>query len=81
MGVAGAIQGSVSNSRIGMEHEYEPVTDLESHKKRHVFLHRMLDELLADWITHTGGRPSNCPCDEFLKWANEQRTNPTGPHE
>ena len=64
-----------------MEHEYEPVTDLESHKKRHHFLHRMLDELLADWITHTGGRPSQGHMDEFLKWSNEQRTNPTGPHE
>jgi len=35
--------------------EYGTVTDLESHKARHVFLHRMLDELLGDWITHTGG--------------------------
>ncbi len=59
--------------------EYGPVTDLESHKARHVFLHRMLDELLADWITHTGGRPSEM--EGFLSWSNEQRTDPTGPHE
>ncbi len=61
--------------------EYGEVTDLESHKRRHVFLHRMLDELLADWITHTGGIPSKCEMPAFLKWANEQTENPTGPHE
>ncbi len=61
--------------------EYADVTDLESHKARHVLLHSMLDELLADWITHTGGLPSKCSMDQFLKWANEQRTEPTGPHE
>ena len=60
--------------------EYLPVTDLESHKKRHKYLHKMLDELMADWITHTGGLPSKCRLDELMKWANEQRENPTGPH-
>ena len=59
--------------------EYGPVTDLESHKRRHVFLHRMLDELLADWIEHTEGRPSEM--DRFLIWSCEQTKNPTGPHE
>ena len=61
--------------------EYEPVTDLESHKKRHEYLHRRLDELLADWITKTGGLPSECSLDAFLKWSYEQTENPTGPHE
>ena len=61
--------------------EYADVTDLESHKARHVYLHRRLDELLADWIQHTGGLPSECSLDAFLKWAYEQTENPTGPHE
>jgi len=61
--------------------EYGEVTDLESHKRRHVFLHRMLDELLADWITHTGGRPSQGQLDEFLYWSSQQTKHPTGPHE
>jgi len=27
--------------------------DIEEHKQRHVELHRMLDELIADWIANT----------------------------
>lgn len=33
---------------------------LEEHKKRHIELHKALDELLADFIANTGKFPSTC---------------------
>ena len=51
--------------------------NLSDHKRRHKLLHKHLDELLADWITHTHKLPSNATVLELLIWANEQCTNPT----
>ena len=52
----------------------------EQHKARHVELHRALDELLADYLTHhPDARPSTMPLVDLLKWSNEQQTNPTEP--
>ena len=56
------------------------VTDLESHKARHEFLHRMLDELVADWIVHTDGRPSRNTLLDLMKWSSAQTKNPDGQH-
>lgn len=48
------------------------------HKARHVELHKSLDELLADFIRHNPGKyPSETTILEFLRWSNEQTTNPT----
>lgn len=63
-----------------MELAPKPVTDFESHRARHRYLHRMLDELVADWIRHTDGRPSKNSVLDLMKWANGQRDNPDGPH-
>lgn len=49
----------------------------EVHAQRHKELHKSLDELLADFITHTGKLPSNVTVMEFLTWSHEQCTNPT----
>jgi len=54
----------------------------EEHKKRHVELHKALDELFADYISHhpiyTTGFLST-PIEKLLKWAHEQTLNPTEP--
>ena len=47
------------------------------HIERHQLLHRCLDELMADWITLTGGLPSKHSIIELAAWANEQKYNPT----
>lgn len=53
------------------------MTDLREHKERHKLLHKHLDELLVDWITHTGKLLSNSTVLELLEWAHEQTENPT----
>lgn len=37
----------------------------------------MLDELVADWIVHTGRRPSAATVLELMEWADQQRQCPT----
>lgn len=49
----------------------------EEHIARHVLLHQQLDELLADFIAHTGKRPSRATLIELMQWSHEQTLNPT----
>jgi hypothetical protein len=49
----------------------------EEHRVRHQELHRALDELLADYITHTGGVPSKTTVLELVEWAHQQTISPT----
>lgn len=48
----------------------------EQHKHRHVELHRMLDELLADYIKHTNKLLSKSSLIELMEWSFKQTTNP-----
>lgn len=59
-----------------MANEYD---DPLKHRARHIELHRMLDELYADFIRQTDADSTN-PISRFLKWSFEQTlvvTNPT----
>lgn len=49
----------------------------EQHKARHIELHRMLDELTADFIRHTGRLLSQTTVMDLLGWAYEQTLSPT----
>jgi hypothetical protein len=49
----------------------------EEHLYRHVLLHEYLDELIADFIRHTGKLPSRTTVLELMRWAAEQRASPT----
>jgi hypothetical protein len=49
----------------------------ENHKERHIFLHRCLDELVADMIKHTTMLPSNTNIISLMKWSNQQTKSPT----
>jgi len=49
----------------------------EEHIARHKELHRYLDELVADWITHTGKLPSTSSVFELMMWSSSQIDNPT----
>ncbi len=49
----------------------------EEHRERHLTLHKYLDELLADWIRHTPGRPTKNAVFELLQWSHQQTMNPT----
>ena len=51
------------------------MTDLE-HKQRHAELHKMLDELVADWITQTHSSPSRSSVMDLLRWATQQAEYP-----
>lgn len=42
------------------------------HKKRHVELHKALDELAADFITDTSRLPSKTSVMELMLWSQEQ---------
>jgi len=49
----------------------------EKHIKRHLELHGNLDELIADFITHTGNHPSKTTILALLEWSSKQTTNPS----
>ena len=49
----------------------------KEHKARHVQLHQMLEELVADFILHTDKLLSKSTVMELLIWSSEQRDNPT----
>ncbi len=52
----------------------------EDHRNRHVVLHKMLDELVADWITETGLAPSKCTVMDLVVWSNDQTIEPSDKH-
>ncbi len=49
----------------------------EEHKSRHKLLHKYLDELIADFITHTTNLPSQSTLLEFMEWSHRQTITPT----
>jgi len=51
----------------------------EEHKKRHIKLHSALDELVADWITHTESLPSQGTVLDLINWSYGQTKDPTPP--
>jgi hypothetical protein len=48
----------------------------EEHKARHEQLHRYLDELLADFTTHTGKLFSDTPIMDLIVWSHSQTIAP-----
>jgi len=54
----------------------------KEHIARHKKLHKSFDELLADFISHTKGLPSNTVLTEFLEWSYRQTIEPVNnkPH-
>lgn len=50
--------------------------DKIEHKLRHQELHKMLDELIADYILHTNKLLSNTTLIELIKWSYEQTIKP-----
>lgn len=57
------------------------MTPEERHRARHVLLHRMLDELFADWLRHNLKPPfrgmDEITLGELIRWSREQTQNPT----
>lgn len=51
----------------------------KTHRKRHEELHRCLDELFADYITHHPEEHSltTMPLNQLLEWSYDQTKNPT----
>lgn len=48
----------------------------KEHLEKHIQLHNSFDELLADFISHTGKRPSETSVMELMNWSYEQTINP-----
>ena len=44
----------------------------KEHIERHKLLHKMLDELVADFISNTNKLPSQTTILELMKWSHEQ---------
>ena len=42
------------------------------HRERHVLLHKQLDELVADFIFHSGKLPSKTSILELMDWSHKQ---------
>jgi len=51
--------------------------DKKIHRKRHIALHKILDELVADFIDNTHKLPSKSTVMELMEWSSEQTKNPT----
>lgn len=52
----------------------------EAHRQRHIKLHHSLDELLADWIDHTGALPSKSTVLDLVEWSHRQTEDPEDKH-
>ena len=52
---------------------------LDEHRKRHVSLHKALDELFADYISHHGNETEflKMPLVKLIEWSYQQTINPT----
>jgi len=50
--------------------------DLRQHQERHRELHARLDELIADWMTHTGGMPTKATVFDLMTWSAAQCDSP-----
>jgi hypothetical protein len=48
----------------------------KEHKQRHEFLHKVLDELVADWKGNTESRPSSATVMQLLRWSSKQARKP-----
>lgn len=57
-------------------HSFHQVDEQVSHQQRHVILHKNLDELVADFITHTHKLPSKTILMELMEWSNKQQIYP-----
>lgn len=51
------------------------------HCQRHLLLHEMLDELVADFIDQTGKMPSIATLTDLMHWSYEQTISPTDKHD
>jgi hypothetical protein len=52
----------------------------EEHRERHVLLHRMLDELGADYLfQNAGSLPSTTTMMDLMRWSHAQTLEPTSP--
>jgi hypothetical protein len=55
----------------------------EEHRKRHIKLHKALDELLADYLQHQRREAFKVPSEitvlELMHWSHIQTANPTEP--
>ena len=58
------------------EEEIYLIEFIHGHKARHEFLHRCLDELIADFIDHTGELPSKTSLLALMEWSHEQTQFP-----
>ena len=52
------------------------IMELKEHKERHILLHKQFDELLADFIDHTGNLPSKTTTMALMKWSYKQTQMP-----
>lgn len=52
--------------------------DDQEHKARHELLHEHLDELIADWISHSEGgvKPTKNPVVDLIRWSHRQSKRP-----
>lgn len=48
----------------------------QEHIERHKYLHRCLDELLADWISNTKLMPSTSTIMDLIQWSHQQTLQP-----
>jgi hypothetical protein len=49
----------------------------DEHRARHVLLHKMLDELAADYFSHVReAMPSNTTLTQLMKWSYAQTIDP-----
>ena len=48
----------------------------KKHIARHIKLHKSLDELLADFLIHTGRLPSKTTVLKLMEWSHKQTSNP-----
>lgn len=49
----------------------------QTHKEIHIALHKSLDEIVANFISHTKALPTKTTVFELMEWSYQQTINPT----
>ena len=53
----------------------------EEHRHYYIELYKALDELVDDYITHTGNMPSVTSIMVLMEWVHKQTYNPAGEYD
>ena len=68
-----------NDDEIGQLFDNPNAPPMPSHLKRHQILHKALDELIAEFIMHGGGKINESTVYNLMEWSAKQLDGPDHP--